>query len=230
MDSMNKVIHAAVRRDLARLGGALDSVSDGDRKRAADLGRAWRNLRDQLRHHHEQEDTILFPVMVHLGIDAALVEALEAEHQAMARALGEIDAAMGSYATSASAADAADAADAVRRGNAVVDQHLAHEEEELEPLVRAAPGEPRVEGRDAPAAQAAAPSAGWFFAWLEDGAVARGAGVPGAEVPAPIRCSSCGCSGAATSGTSPRSGADPTGPAPGTSVPDPGPSARRTAL
>ena len=68
MDSMNKVIHAAVRRDLARLGGALDSVSDGDRKRAADLGRAWRNLRDQLRHHHEQEDTILFPVMVHLGM------------------------------------------------------------------------------------------------------------------------------------------------------------------
>lgn len=187
MDSMNKVIHAAVRRDLARLGGALDSVSDGDQKRAADLGRAWRNLRDQLRHHHEQEDTILFPVMVHLGIDSALVEVLESEHQAMARALGEIDTAMGSYVTSASAPDAADAADAVRRGTVVVEQHLAHEEEELEPLVRQ-----HLESSEWKAAMRQIRKqpprrAGWFFAWVEDGASPEAQQFLASEVPAPIR-------------------------------------------
>lgn len=48
IDSMNKVIHAAVRRDLTRLGAALDTARDGDRRRAADLGRAWANLREHL--------------------------------------------------------------------------------------------------------------------------------------------------------------------------------------
>jgi hemerythrin-like domain-containing protein len=187
MDSMNKVIHAAVRRDLARLGGALDAVSDGDRKRAADLGRAWRNLRDQLHHHHEQEDTILFPVTVHLGIDPALVETLEAEHQAMARALAEIDTGMGSYSTSASAADAADAADAVRRATTVVEQHLVHEEEELEPLVR-----PHLESTEWKAAmrqirKLPPRQAGWFFAWVEDGASPEARQVLAEEVPAPVR-------------------------------------------
>jgi len=187
MDSMNKVIHAAVRRDLARLGGALDTVSDGDHKRATDLGRAWRNLRDQLRHHHEQEDTILFPVTVHLGVDLALVDAMEAEHQTMARALTEIDTAMGSYATSASAADAADAADAVRRGSVVVEEHLVHEEEEFEPLVRE-----HLESSEWKAAmrqirKVPPRQAGWFFAWIEDGAPEDARAFVATEVPAPVR-------------------------------------------
>jgi hemerythrin-like domain-containing protein len=186
MDSMNKVIHAAVRRDLARLGGALDEVSDGDRRRATDLARAWRNLRDQLRHHHEQEDTILFPVAVHLGVERSLVDALEEEHQAMSRALVEIDKAMGSYATSASAADAADSADAVRRGQTVVDHHFAHEEGELEPLLR-----DHLESSEWKAAmrqlrRQPPRQAGWFFAWLQDGASDEARAYLGAEVPAPV--------------------------------------------
>ncbi len=187
MDSMNKVIHAAVRRDLARLGGALDEVTDGDRRRATDLGRAWRNLRDQLRHHHVQEDTILFPVVVHLGVDPALVEALEAEHQAMAEALDEIDSAMGSYATSASSADAADAADAVRRGTKVVDQHLAHEEGELEPLVRAHLETPEWQTAMRQLRKQPARQAGWFFAWVEDGASEEARAYLASEVPGPVR-------------------------------------------
>jgi hemerythrin-like domain-containing protein len=187
MDSMNKVIHAAVRRDLARLGGALDEVTDGDRRRATDLCRAWRNLRDQLRHHHEQEDTILFPVVVHLGIDPALVEALEAEHRAMSAAMDEVDTAMSSYSTSASAADAADAADAVRRGTGVVDHHLAHEEGELEPLVRE-----HLESAEWKAAmrqlrKQPPRKVGWFFAWLDDGASDEARAYVASEVPAPVR-------------------------------------------
>jgi hemerythrin-like domain-containing protein len=187
MDSMNKVIHAAVRRDLARLGAALDDVPDGDRRRATELGRAWRNLRDQLRHHHVQEDTVLFPVAVRLGVESALVEALEAEHESMSRALGEIDSAMGSYATSAAAADAAAASDAVRRGSAVVEQHLAHEEGELEPLLRDHLESPEWQAAMRRLRRQPPRRAGWFFAWLEDGAPDEVREYLGAEVPTPVR-------------------------------------------
>ncbi len=184
---MNKVIHAAVRRDFTRLGAALGTARDGDRRRAADLGRAWGNLRDQLHHHHQQEDTILFPTAVRLGADAGLVEALEAEHQAMGRALAEIDEAMGSYATSGSAEDAADAGDAVRRGTAVVDQHLAHEEGELEPIVLAWGDAPEWREAMHRVRQQPPRSAGWFFAWLEDGGPEEAQRYLAHQVPRPVR-------------------------------------------
>ena len=39
--TMNEIIHAAVRRDLARAESALRSFPDGDRSRAEALKRAW---------------------------------------------------------------------------------------------------------------------------------------------------------------------------------------------
>ncbi len=57
---MNRVIHAAVRRDLGRLASALAAAPDGDRARARQLGVAYAHLHDQLKHHHEGEDTHVF--------------------------------------------------------------------------------------------------------------------------------------------------------------------------
>lgn len=187
IDSMNKVIHAAVRRDLARLDSALATVSDGDRSRATALGRAWTNLRTQLHHHHTQEDTILFPAMQRLGVDSSLLATLEGEHDVMSRALDEIDAAMRSYATSASAADGAAAHDAVRRGTPVVENHLAHEEAELEPLLQ--PHLESVEWRMAMRELRRQPvkQVGWFFAWIDDGASEDARAYVRHELPAPLR-------------------------------------------
>ena len=95
---------------------------------------------------------------------------------------------MGSYATSASAPDAADAADAVRRGTVVVEQHLAHEEDELEPLVRQ-----HLESTEWKAAMRQIRKqpprrAGWFFAWVRGRRLARGPAVPRRpRCPTPIR-------------------------------------------
>ena len=69
IDSMNKCVHAAVRRDLARLEAALTTAADGDRARARDLERAWAHLGSQLRTHHQHEDTIFFPTLRGLGVD-----------------------------------------------------------------------------------------------------------------------------------------------------------------
>ncbi|MGH3362330.1 MAG: hemerythrin domain-containing protein [Nocardioides sp.] len=187
IDSMNKVIHAAVRRDLGRLETALSTVADGDRDRAAGLGRAWDNLDRQLRHHHQQEDSLLFPAMSQLGVDGSLLSTLEGEHETMGRALDEIDTTMRSYATSASATDAAAAADAVRRGLPVVEIHLAHEEAELEPLMQ-----PHLESAQWKAVERQLRKqpptrTGWFFAWIQDGASAEVMGYLGSAVPAPVR-------------------------------------------
>jgi len=184
---MNKVIHAAVRRDLGRLDAALASVAEGDRARAADLRRAWEQLSSQLHHHHDQEEELIFPAVVEMGIDRALVDELAGEHGVMVRALDEIDAAMRTYSASATVADAAAASEAVRRGEAAVDRHLTHEENELEPALQ-----PHLEGEQWKAIEKQlrkqSPStAGWFFAWLEDGAAPDVRAYLGSTVPGPVR-------------------------------------------
>lgn len=184
---MNKVIHAAVRRDLGRLDAALSSATEGDRARAADLRRAWDQLNDQLHHHHDQEETVIFPAVVRMGVDQALLDELASEHEAMVRALEDIDAAMRTYAASATVADAAAAAEAVRRGEAVVGRHLAHEEDQLEPALR-----PHLESAEWKAVEKRLrkqpPSTtGWFMAWIEDGAAADVRHYLGSTIPAPVR-------------------------------------------
>ena len=104
--SMNRVIHGAVRRDLARLTGALASVPDGDRARAQGLERAFANLHEQLTEHHEGEDRHIFPWLARNGVAADLREAMESEHAAMSAALTDSSAAMAAYARTGSAADA----------------------------------------------------------------------------------------------------------------------------
>ena len=54
--SMNQIIHAAVRRDVARTEQALRTLADGDGARARQVQVAWRNLVRELTHHHEAED------------------------------------------------------------------------------------------------------------------------------------------------------------------------------
>lgn len=184
---MNKVIHAAVRRDLDRLEAALASVVDGDRARAADLRRAWDQLSSQLKHHHDQEEALIFPAVVGMGIDPVLVEELGSEHEAMLRALDDLDAAMRTYAASATVADAAAAAEAVHRAQVVVDRHLAHEESEFEPALQPHLESPEWKAIQKQLRKQSPAKAGWFFAWLEDGAGDEVRGYLASTVPGPVR-------------------------------------------
>ena len=87
--TMNRVIHAAVRRDLTRLESALDAAPDGDRARARQLATAYANLHRELKHHHEGEDNNVFPFLARVEGATELVQVMEAEHQAMSDALGQ---------------------------------------------------------------------------------------------------------------------------------------------
>jgi hypothetical protein len=158
-----------VRRDLDRFTAALAALSVGDTARARDLARAFANLRRELTHHHEGEDTLIYPWLTQEGLASDLLPAMRAEHADMSAALAETDAALGALAASGSAADLAAAQASVERTRGVVDLHLDHEEADLEPIVvpqMETPGWKRVEKelRSQPPAVA-----GQFFAWVTDG-------------------------------------------------------------
>jgi hemerythrin-like domain-containing protein len=184
--TMNRVIHAAVRRDLERLDSALRGARDGDTARSGELARAYANLHRELTHHHEGEDRFVFPFLTNVGSDAELLKAMNDEHQAMADALADTRAALAVYASSGSADDAERARVSVARTREVVDRHLDHEERELEPLL--APHLQSAEWKTVekqlrPRSLAVT---GQFLAWISDGMTDEGRAYLRATIPAPV--------------------------------------------
>ena len=184
--TMNRVIHAAVRRDLDRLDGALGSMADGDRPRAEALDRAYRNLQTELTHHHEGEDTHIWPRLASVGVDRALLDTMESEHHAMAEALTETRSAMATVAASGSRTDAAAARDSLRRTREVTERHLRHEETELEPLLMPHAESPEWHAVEKKLRKQPLPVAGRFFAWLTDGMSAEHRAFLKRTVPTPV--------------------------------------------
>ncbi len=183
---MNRAIHAAVRRDLDRMEAALRVLPDGDRGRVAELTRAWDHFDRELVDHHEKEDDLIWPALEGLGVDTTLLGEMEHEHRDMHEALKRTSAQMKQLASSASKVDATAAADSVAETRVVVDRHLTHEEEELEPQL--------VEHRETAEWKAVekklrggSPVAGgWMFAWLLDGATPEVDGYVRGAVPGPV--------------------------------------------
>jgi hypothetical protein len=184
--SMNRVIHNAVRRDLGRLATALGSARDSDVGRARDLQRAYDNLHAQLTHHHKAEDAHVLPALRRLGVDPVLINEMDGEHEAMADALGSTAGPMQRYAGTGSAADAAAARSSVEQTRQVVDDHLTHEEAQLEPLMR-----PHLESEEWKQAERALRklppvTAGRFFAWVTDGMDPDSRAFLRTTIPAPV--------------------------------------------
>ncbi|MDQ4091044.1 MAG: hemerythrin domain-containing protein [Actinomycetota bacterium] len=122
-------IHGAVRRDADRLSSALGS----DRAPSPNAVRAfWADMRFQLHHHHEFEDTVVWPlVRRRLGARVdALLDRNADEHEAMGEAMAHFDAVV-----SAEPLDRAVALAALERMRAAIDLHLAHEEADVLPLL-----------------------------------------------------------------------------------------------
>ena len=184
--TMNRVIHAAVRRDLDRLATALDAAPHNDTTRAGDLQRAFVNLHAQLKHHHEQEDQYVFPALRRLGIDTSLIEEMDGEHHAMSEALQTTASLMQRYAETGSAADAAAARTSVEETRVVVERHLAHEEGELEPLMQPHLASAEWKQVEKALRRAAPTTTGRFFAWLTDGMDPESRAYVRSTIPRPI--------------------------------------------
>jgi Hemerythrin HHE cation binding domain len=185
--SMNKVIHGAVRRDLARFRRALDAFPDGDHERAVALHRAWVNFDAQLTEHHEGEHEIAWPALKTIGIDEPTIATFDAEHEQMAADVASTRDAMSALARSATRADADLAAAAMQRLETTTVAHLDHEERETEPALAQHEGEPVMkEMAKGFSRRIGVVKAGAFFAWLRDGATSDEESALTAQVPRPV--------------------------------------------
>lgn len=185
--SMNKVIHGAVRRDLARFRRALGAFADGDRDRASALHRAWANFDAQLTEHHEGEHEIAWPALKAIGVPEPTIASFDAEHEQMAADLAAVREAMATLRRTATRADADVAAAAMERLQTTTVTHLDHEEQETEAVLAQHDGDPAVKEMGKQFSKRAGLStAGVFFAWVQDGASAEEQTALRQSVPGPV--------------------------------------------
>lgn len=123
-----RAIHAAFRRDLARLASVAPDVDRFGRAPDGVLV-GWVAFRDALSNHHAAEDDDLWPVLrTHLtdAGDTDEVDAMVVEHREIPAALDAVDAAL---SRGAGVTGAAEALAGLVRG------HLDHEERSVVPLL-----------------------------------------------------------------------------------------------
>jgi hemerythrin-like domain-containing protein len=185
--NMNEIIHAAVRRDLARMEGALRSFPEGDLQRAEQLQRAWASLWEQLHHHHRSEDAYVWPYVRRLGVlDPDLVDQMEAEHAAMAEAMTAATGAIEALVASPTVDAARAAADQVAEAARVTDEHLQHEESAVMPTIMERQETPEWKAVEKQLRKAPPLLAGRMFAWVQDGAGPEEVAALRATVPTPV--------------------------------------------
>jgi hemerythrin HHE cation binding domain-containing protein len=183
--SMNKVIHAAFRRDLDRFVGALTTFPPGDAERARQLGKAWANFDLQLTDHHEGEHEIAWPALESIGVSHDTIVQMDAEHDVMAAALADARAAMAALERSPGQGEADRALAAMERLRETTVTHLDHEEQELEPVYLENVESPAIKEMGKKFAKVSPAKGGVFFAWLLDTGSPQERAAMMANVPAP---------------------------------------------
>jgi hemerythrin-like domain-containing protein len=169
--SMNRVIHGAVRRDLARFLQALDTFPDGNQARAGQLGKAWDFFYNELDYHHHGEHAIAWPALRSVGAEDALLAQMDAEHDKLAEALAAAGDKIKALAQSPTKAAANDAHSAMAALRDVAEEHLSHEERDVDPIYVANSGGPEMKEMGRKFSRDRSPrAAGEFFAWVQNGA------------------------------------------------------------
>lgn len=168
--TMNKVYHAAVRRDLGRFAAALERFTPGDRAHAGALAQMYARFDIELSHHHQTEDKLIWPYLERSVPDPALLRQLETEHEHLAAALRGARAALDRLAEDPTAQAASTASAAVAELQAVAEVHFDHEERELDPLFEQAdPAEWKQVQRQLQRSRSPR-ELGWMLSWVRDDA------------------------------------------------------------
>ena len=185
--SMNRLIHGAVRRDLRRFAHALDAFPQGDRQRAEQLRTAWDFFYGELDYHHHSEHAIVWPALRTVGVDGALLAQMDAEHERLAAALEAAGEKLRALQQTPTTATTDEARTAIATLHSVAEEHLAHEERDVEPLYLAKRNTPELKAMSRKFARDRSPlRAGDFFAWLQNGASAEERAALRRELPPPV--------------------------------------------
>ena len=183
---MNKVIHAAFRRDLNRFVRALRSFTPGDRVRARQLDTAWTNFDVQLTRHHEGEHAIAWPALRSVGVAEELLSTMDAEHDTMAEALAGARSAIAALARDPGVDQSRAALAVVERLQSVTVEHLDHEEAELEEVYLRNHDTAEIKAMGKAFGKVGPREGGQFFAWLQDGASPDERAAMSRDIPRPV--------------------------------------------
>lgn len=129
------ILHDAFRRDVAQLARSAARRGAADPAAHEALLTGWRGFSRELQHHHQIEDTYIWPLMrAKLGDhpdDVAVLDAMEAEHELIDPALAAVEAGL-----TDTAHEHRDLAAHVDNLASILHSHLAHEERDALPLVK----------------------------------------------------------------------------------------------
>lgn len=184
--TMNTIVHAAFRRDVARFDTALAQFPAGSQQRADDLLRAWEFFSDELHHHHSYEEQYFWPALQQTEADLTVVAHLDDEHDDMRRALEQATASMVAFQAYPTTGRADATRAAVARLADVLLTHLAHEEADLEPISAAYAKSAVMKQATKKVIRAHLPNLGDFIVWLQDGAAENEKVALRREMPAPV--------------------------------------------
>jgi hypothetical protein len=136
MEFMNRLFHAALRRDLERAIGSLTASRHPSPAQRAALAEHVGLVLDLLHHHHTGEDIGLWPLVRRRAPDlGSQLDMMEAEHASVAGAIISTRAAARQYAATADPSAAHELRQALVELSGVLLPHLEHEETEVMPRV-----------------------------------------------------------------------------------------------
>ncbi|MEP7192661.1 MAG: hemerythrin domain-containing protein [Actinomycetota bacterium] len=182
--SMNTNLHSAFRREILRLRDGLRKCDLNDAKVTKGLARRYKFFSVTLHHHHQGEDTFLWPnVRPKANPQESLVlDAMEAEHGALASVLGDVDEEFKNLSVGSDKDHIAARLDEL---GAVLSGHAQHEEREGVPIVQKYIEEDDFKAfvrfsRDSEDASLVLP-------WVSDGATPSEVASTWGMIPAPVR-------------------------------------------
>jgi hemerythrin-like domain-containing protein len=136
MEFMNRVFHAALRRDLERAINSLTASRNPTPAQRAALAEHVDLVLDLLQHHHACEDTGLWPLVRQRAPDlGSQLDMMEAEHASVAGATVSTRTAARQYAATSDPSATRRLREAVVELSGVLLPHLDHEETEVMPRV-----------------------------------------------------------------------------------------------
>jgi len=171
--------HDAFRRDLRCLAAAVEAGQTADPA----VRTSWATFKNQLRVHHTAEDTSLWLPLrqkVTRPEEAAVLDAMEAEHARIDPLLSQVDASL--------AADGAGLAGNAQALAATLAAHMEHEEDQALPLIESHLGPAGWAAfRKAVGKSQGLRGGAEFFPWMLDGAPADTSKRVLSMLPAPAR-------------------------------------------
>ncbi len=132
---MMGIVHEALRRDLRRTRAVLDADAPPRAQREAVADHlVW--MMQFLHSHHEGEDAGLYPAVRARNPEAGpMIDAMDAQHQSVAPAIAEVDAAARQYRVDDQDGEAKKLLAAIDDLESVLLPHLRQEEDEMMPIV-----------------------------------------------------------------------------------------------